>query len=95
MVKYMINNWLATKITFCNEMAAICDSMDIHWPRVREAWLGDNRVGRSHTTVDNGYGGKCLPKDLAAMIAAARSHGYVPELLEQVRASNDKFGGES
>lgn len=100
MCKYAENAFLATKVTFCNEMARISDAVGADWARVRELWLLDGRVGRSHTVVhqdDPGFGGKCLPKDLAAIVAAATDAGYSPELLLEVLRSNERFrrGGET
>ena len=66
--------------------------MGADWHTVREGWLLDPRVGRSHTAVfegQRGYDGKCLPKDVQAIIAAAISAGLEPKLLEAVRDTND------
>jgi len=93
MAKYMENCFYATKIAFCNEMYSICEGMDIDWNAAREAWLLDPRIHPMHTAVfknSRGFGGKCLPKDLNAMIAFAKNAGVDPVLLESVWESNVK-----
>jgi UDPglucose 6-dehydrogenase len=93
-IKYMENSWLATKVTFVNEFYEICRALDADWHTVREGWLLDPRVGRSHSAVferERGYSGKCLPKDVQAIIAAAVAVGYDPKLLKAVKDANDGF----
>jgi UDPglucose 6-dehydrogenase len=93
-IKYMENSWLATKVTFVNEFYEICHAMGADWHTVREGWLLDPRVGRSHTAVfedERGYGGKCLPKDVNAIIAAASALGLEVKLMESVNEANEKF----
>lgn len=73
--KYMENCFLATKVIFCNDWARLCKASGVDYMTLREAWLDDPRVGRSHTMVyeDNpGFSGKCLPKDLNAIAYYAR-----------------------
>ena len=70
LAKYMENSFLATKVTFCNEFYEIAEKFGLNYEQVRETWLLDHRIGRSHTFVypDNrGYGGSCLPKDISAI----------------------------
>ena len=91
MAKYMENTFYATKITFCNEMYDICNFMGIDWNEAREIWLADPRINPMHTAVfeDNrGFGGKCLPKDLAAMIAISEKFQINSVLLKSVEKSN-------
>jgi UDPglucose 6-dehydrogenase len=93
-IKYMENSFLATKVTFANEFYEICRAFGADWHRVREGWLLDPRVGRSHSAVfaeNRGFDGKCLPKDLAAIVSAAIAVGCKPQLLEEVLASNSRF----
>jgi UDP-glucose 6-dehydrogenase len=68
--------------------------VDADWHTVREGWLLDPRVSPAHTAAfatAPGFGGKCLPKDLAAIIRAATSAGYHPALLTQILHSNQDF----
>jgi UDPglucose 6-dehydrogenase len=93
-IKYMENAFLATKVTFVNEFHQICRRLGADWHLVREGWLLDPRVGRSHSAVfapDGGFDGRCLPKDLEAILAAARAGGYEAELLAEVARSNDRI----
>ncbi|WP_416969358.1 hypothetical protein [Streptomyces sp. 4F14] len=92
-IKYMENAFFATKVTFVNEFRDIAQVFGADWHTVREGWLLDPRVEPSHTAVfaaDPGFGGKCLPKDLTAIIAAARAAGARADLLGQVVRSNDQ-----
>ena len=73
MVKYFTNCFLATKVTFANQMYQICEAANIDYDKVCEYALHDTRIGKSHLAVpgpdgDLGFGGHCFPKDLAAMI---------------------------
>lgn len=84
LAKYMENSWLATKVSFCNEWFDICKSFGADYNVVKELWLMDPRVTRSHTSVDpydRGYGGKCLPKDVNAIVKAAADNGTLVPLL--------------
>ena len=94
MAKYMENCFLAAKVTFCNQFYDLCQSANLSYNKVREAWLLDTRIGRSHTFVypDNrGYGGHCLPKDLSSMIHQGKFHGVDVSFLESIQAYNNKF----
>ena len=93
-IKYMENVYFAAKVTFMNEMYEICETFGADWHEVREGWLLDPRVEPMHTAVfadKRGFGGKCYPKDLNALIAASQRAGYNPELLQQVKRSNEFF----
>ena len=94
LVKYAENAYFATKITFANEFRRLSEVFGADWHTVREGWLLDPRVGRMHTAAfadDPGFGGKCLPKDLAAVIAAARLVDHRCRLLEAVQDTNAEF----
>lgn len=94
LAKYMENSFLALKVTFCNEFYDIARSMGVSYDELREVWLEDPRISRSHTFVyedDRGYGGKCLPKDVDALIAFSADSGVDAELMKAVRAKNDKL----
>jgi len=95
MVKYFINNFLSTKVSFANEMYQICKSLDIDYDKVTEYALFDQRIGRSHLAVpgpdgDFGYGGHCFPKDLDAMLYLASTMGIKPVILRATKEKNNK-----
>ncbi len=84
MIKYASNAFLATKISFMNAVANLCETVDAD---VREVALGmgyDQRIGFEFLHPGPGYGGSCFPKDTAALLYAARSSGYDFSLLEGV-----------
>jgi UDPglucose 6-dehydrogenase len=94
MVKYFTNSFLATKVSFANEMKQICDGLDIDYDKVVEYATYDERLGKSHWAVPGpdgelGFGGHCLPKDLNALITLAHELGFQPEVLEAVVETND------
>jgi UDPglucose 6-dehydrogenase len=97
LVKYMENSFLATKVTFCNEFYDIAQHLGVNYTELRELWLLDGRIGRSHTVVfedKRGFGGKCLPKDVNALVQASAKAGYTPRLLKSVLDVNDKIRKE-
>ena len=72
MIKYVTNTFLATKISFANEIYQICKALDIDYDKVIEYAKYDDRLGYSHWSVpgpdgDFGYGGHCFPKDISAL----------------------------
>lgn len=89
--KYMENTFLATKVAFVNQFYDLARAFGVDYNELREIWLADERVGRSHTMVteERGYRGRCLPKDMAAIIHASRKVGGA-ELLEAVDRYNDE-----
>ena len=96
LIKYAENAYFATKITFVNEYRRICEAFRADWHTVREGWLLDPRVEPMHTAAfahEPGFGGKCLPKDVQAVVAAAADQGYGAALLAEVLASNARFRG--
>ena len=96
LAKYMENCFYATKITFCYEMAQICKTIGADYNEVRELWLLDPRINPMHTCVfeknTKPFSGKCLPKDLSALIAYSKQAGYSPALLQEVCSSNERIG---
>ena len=95
MVKYMTNAYLATKVSFSNEIKQICDKLDIDYDKVVEYAILDERLGKTHFGVpgpdgDCGFGGHCLPKDINALISVAQEFGIEAEVLEAVVKTNDK-----
>jgi len=92
--KYMENSFLATKVTFCNEFFEIANSLGVDYDELREMWLLDGRIGRSHTAVfknKRGFSGKCLPKDVNGIVKRSEENGYAPELLKSVLKVNEEF----
>jgi UDPglucose 6-dehydrogenase len=89
--KYMENAFLATKVAFVNQFYDIAQGLGVDFNELRELWLADDRVGRSHTivTAERGYRGRCLPKDMASIIHTAKKAGGAP-LLEAVDRFNDE-----
>lgn len=98
LTKRFENAFLATKVAFVNEAAKICETYNVDWKAVRELWLLDARIGRSHTAVfkdSPGYGGKCLGKDISALIDESQKNGFDPILLRNVVKSNEAIRGRS
>ena len=94
MTKYMDNAWLSMQVTFANEFFEIAEAMGVDYSVLREHWSLDPRVSKYHTAVfpeARGFGGKCLPKDLKAIIAAAAVADYEPDFLRAVWSSNLRF----
>ncbi len=96
MVKYFINCFLSTKVTFANQMYDLCEASGVDYDKVCEYALLDQRIGGSHLAVpgpdgDRGFGGHCFPKDLGAMIHFADLFGTSSEFLRQVSSSNHKY----
>jgi UDPglucose 6-dehydrogenase len=93
-IKYMENAYLATKVSFVNEFRRICETFDADWHTVREGWLLDPRIEPTHTAAfasAPGFDGKCLPKDVSAIVRAAADAGYDSALLMEVLRSNERF----
>ncbi len=88
MTKYAANAMLATKISFINEIANICERVGADVEMVRQGIGADERIGYSFIYPGCGYGGSCFPKDVQALIHTAESHGFDPALLKSVEARN-------
>jgi UDPglucose 6-dehydrogenase len=88
MVKYASNAFLATKISFINEIAAICDQLGADVIEVARGMGFDRRIGRSFLDAGLGYGGSCFPKDVRALEHMASIHGCHPQLLRAVMEIN-------
>lgn len=94
LIKYMENAYLATKVTFVNEMYEICKKLGANWHKVWEGWALDPRIERSHSAVfpnNRGFNGKCLPKDISALIRVAQKNNYNPKFLQEIVKSNNRF----
>lgn len=88
MTKYAANCMLATKISFINEIATICESVGADVRDVRTGIGADHRIGHHFIYPGVGYGGSCFPKDVKALIHTARQTGVAPELLDAVESVN-------
>ena len=98
LTKYVENTFFATKVTFVNEIKKIADAFGVSYYELRELWALDPRVNKMHTSVFKGklgFGGKCFPKDLSALIEASKEAGYEPKFLEEVQKSNARFTKEN
>jgi len=89
MTKYAANAMLATKISFINEMANICEHVGADINQVRIGIGSDKRIGYQFIYPGCGYGGSCFPKDVKALINIAQSSGYTPELVSSVEKVNN------
>jgi UDPglucose 6-dehydrogenase len=91
LAKYMENAFLAMKVAFCNEFYGLAEHIGVDYHELRELWLLDPRIGRSHTWVHpdaRGFGGKCLPKDLNALVHFGAEAGEELRLLRAILDSN-------
>lgn len=92
MVKYMANAYLSTKVMFANEMYKICQALGIKYEEVKQMVVADHRIKDTHldVTTAKGFGGKCFPKDMVALIGRAKELGIEPKVLETVWEENKK-----
>lgn len=95
MVKYFGNTWFSTKVIFANQIYDLCQALGIDYDRVMEAASADKRIGRTHLIVWHkgyrGFGGRCLPKDLKALIRFANGKGVDLKLHKIVDAINEEL----
>jgi UDPglucose 6-dehydrogenase len=89
MTKYASNAMLATRISFMNEMANICERVGADVNHVRDGIGSDSRIGYSFLYAGCGYGGSCFPKDIKALIKTAHDHGYESQILKGVESVNN------
>jgi UDPglucose 6-dehydrogenase len=99
MVKYMTNTFLATKVSFANEMKMVCDKLDIDYDKVVEYSTYDERLGKSHWAVPGpdgkmGFGGSCFPKDINALLDVCRQLGVTATTLFGAWQTNEKVRPE-
>jgi len=90
MVKYSSNNFLATKISFINEMANLCERYGADINRVREGMCADQRIGSRFLYPGLGYGGSCFPKDTLAVIGMGEACGFEAQLSRAVHEVNQR-----
>ncbi|MBQ2831194.1 UDP-glucose/GDP-mannose dehydrogenase family protein [Methanobrevibacter sp.] len=88
MTKYVANSMLATKISFMNEIANICEVTGADVQSVRLGIGSDRRIGYDFIYAGCGYGGSCFPKDVQALINTAQENGYEPKILSNVELVN-------
>jgi UDPglucose 6-dehydrogenase len=89
MTKYAANSMLATKISFMNDIALLCEKVGADVNAVRKGIGSDPRIGNRFIYPGIGYGGSCFPKDVKALAKTAREHGHVMRILEAVEEVND------
>lgn len=90
MIKYASNAMLATRISFMNEIANLCDLVDADVNMVRQGIGSDSRIGNKFLYPGCGYGGSCFPKDVKALIRTASGNGYVMSILQAVENVNNR-----
>ena len=93
LVKYASNCFFSVKVSFCNEMYQVCEALGISYEEVNNLLMLDGRIGHSHNLVPGtdgkmGFGGKCFPKDLCAMIARAEELGVDPKVMKAAWEKN-------
>lgn len=93
MTKYAANAMLATRISFMNDIANLCDLVGADVDMVRKGIGTDARIGSKFLYAGCGYGGSCFPKDVKALAHTARENGYVMGVIEAVEAVNDRQKG--
>lgn len=91
LTKYMENCFLALKVSFVNDFRRLCEQMNADWHQVREGWLLDTRVGRDHSAAfvsARGFTGRCLPKDVNALMSFAKSLSITMPTVDACVLSN-------
>src|SRR5664279_3272885 len=88
LIKYAANAFLATKITFINEIASLCEKVGADVQDVARGIGLDGRIGSKFLHPGPGFGGSCFPKDTAAAADLARQHGYTFEIIEATMRVN-------
>lgn len=92
LTKYMENTFFALKVSFANQFYDIAEKFNVNYDELRELWLLDERMSSRLSTLvfkdRRGFGGKCLPKDLSAIIEACKERNYTPELLKAIQSFN-------
>lgn len=93
MIKYASNSMLATRISFMNDVANLCEKVGADVNMVRKGVGTDTRIGNKFLYAGCGYGGSCFPKDVKALIRTAEKHGCRMEVLEAVERVNERQKG--
>src|SRR5437773_1382603 len=89
MTKYAANAMLATRISFMNQIARLCETVGADVTHVRKGIGTDRRIGSAFLFPGPGYGGSCFPKDVKALLRIARDHDHCLRILEDVEAVNE------
>ena len=89
MTKYAANSMLATRISFMNDIANLCELVGADVTMVRKGIGSDARIGNKFLYAGCGYGGSCFPKDVKALIHTGKEHGYNMHIIEAVEAVNE------
>ncbi|TGK06391.1 UDP-glucose/GDP-mannose dehydrogenase family protein [Leptospira fletcheri] len=89
LTKYACNAFLATKISFANEIANLCESVGADYEDVRKGMGTDSRIGRQFLYAGIGYGGSCFPKDVRALIRTSEQFGRLLRIIQEVEAVNE------
>jgi len=95
LIKYMANCFFATKVSFMNEMYQVCEAVGGNWDQALEGFISDGRIGNSHIDVpghdgDLGFGGKCFPKDINAMIKRCDEIGVKTPVMKGAWEKNQE-----
>jgi len=90
LIKYAANAFLATKITFINEIADLCEQVGADVQEVARGMGLDNRIGAKFLHAGPGFGGSCFPKDASALLKTAHDHGVALRIVEAVAMANDQ-----
>jgi UDPglucose 6-dehydrogenase len=93
MTKYAANGMLATRISFMNEIANLCDKMGANVDFVRKGIGSDSRIGQSFLFPGPGYGGSCFPKDVKALVKMGEERGVALDVLTGVESANERQKG--
>ena len=96
LVKYFRNCYLATKVSFCNEIYSICKKLNISYENVKDLAVEDSRITDSHTNVPGhdgkfGFGGTCFPKDVSALKSFMKDQDIKSFILEAVHKRNNEY----
>lgn len=90
MTKYAANSMLATRISFMNDIANLCELVGADVNMVRKGMGSDARIGNKFLYAGCGYGGSCFPKDVKALIHTGKEHGYRMQIIEAVEKVNEQ-----
>ncbi len=94
-VKYFGNTWFSVKVSFANQMYDLCQALSVDYDRMVEAAAADKRIGRTHLNIfhkgGRGYGGRCLPKDIKALIQLADAKGVDLKLHKIAEVINNEL----